>query len=160
MRFSPALVVAQVGPYPLRPRWRPSETTVLVVDASVFAVALADDGMEGDAARERLRGEDLVAPELLDLEVGSVLRGQMRLGSIDGKRADLALQDLASMPLRRAPHLPLLQRCWALRENLTIYDASYVALAEALDVVLLTGDRRLARASGPRCQIEIFRATH
>lgn len=132
---------------------------MLVVDPSVLAVALTDDGMDGDAARERLRGEDLVAPELLDLEVGSVLRGHVLAGSIEAKRADLALQDLAAMPMRRAPHLPLLQRCWGLRENLTIYDASYVALAEALDVVLLTGDRRLARASGPRCQIEVFRAT-
>ncbi len=133
---------------------------MLVVDASVLAVALADDGADGDAARERLRGEDLVAPELLDLEVVSVLRGQAIAGSLDARRADLALDDLTAMPLERAPHLPLLQRCWELRENLTTYDASYVALAEALDVLLLTGDRRLARASGPRCQIEVLRPTH
>lgn len=132
---------------------------MLVVDASVLVVALADDGADGDAARERLRGEDLVAPELLDLEVVSVLRGQMISGALDARRADLALNDLSAMPLKRAPHLPLLQRCWELRENLTTYDASYVALAEALNVLLLTGDRRLARASGPRCQIEVLRPT-
>jgi predicted nucleic acid-binding protein len=133
---------------------------VLVVDASVLAVALADDGADGDAARARLRGESLVAPELLDLEVVSVLRGQMISGSLDARRADLALDDLSAIPLKRAPHLPLLQRCWELRENLTTYDASYVALAEALDVVLLTGDRRLARAPGARCQIEVLRPRH
>lgn len=133
---------------------------MLVIDASVLAVALADDGADGNAARGRLRGEDLVAPELLDLEVVSVLRGQMIAGALDARRADLALNDLSAMPVKRAPHLPLLRRCWELRENLTTYDASYVALAEALDVLLLTGDRRLARASGPRCQIELLRPTH
>lgn len=132
---------------------------MLVVDASVLAVALADDGADGDAARERLRGEDLVAPELLDLEVLSVLRGQMLAGALDARRADLALTDLSAMPIKRAPHLSLLRRCWELRDNLTTYDASYIALAEALDVLLLTGDRRLARASGPRCQIELLRPT-
>jgi predicted nucleic acid-binding protein len=133
---------------------------VLVVDASVLAVALADDGADGDAARGRLRGEDLAAPELLDLEVVSVLRGQLIAGALDARRADLALNDLSVMPLTRAPHLALLPRCWELRENLTSYDASYVALAEALDVPLVTGDRRLARAPGPRCEIELLRPTH
>jgi predicted nucleic acid-binding protein len=132
---------------------------VLVVDASVLAVALADDGVDGDAARSRLRGEDLAAPELLDLEVASVLRGQARAGALDSRRAGLALDDLAALPLERAPHLPLLRRCWELRENLSVYDAAYVALAEALEAQLLTGDRRLARAAGPRCQIEVLRPT-
>lgn len=132
---------------------------MLVVDASVLAVALADDGADGDTARTRLRGEDLAAPELLDLEVASVLRGQTRAGALDSRRVSLALDDLAAMPIERAPHLPLLRRCWELRENLTVYDAAYVSLAEALDVQLLTGDRRLARASGPRCQIEVLRST-
>lgn len=133
---------------------------MLVVDASVLAVALADDGVDGDAARDRLRGEDLAAPELLDLEVASVLRGQMMAGTLDSRRAGLALDDLDALPLKRAPHLPLLQRSWDLRENLTIYDAAYVALAEALEAPLLTGDRRLARAPGPRCRIEVLRPTN
>lgn len=129
---------------------------MLVVDASVLVVALADDGPDGDQARARLRGERLVLPELADLESVSVLRRQIRAGAIDIRRAGLALEDLAALPARRAPHRPLLARCWELRDNLTVYDAAYVALAEAMQATLLTGDRRLAGASGPRCPIEIL----
>ena len=127
---------------------------MLVVDASVLVVALADDGPDGDRIRHRLRGERLVAPELIDVEVGSVLRRQNRSGQIDDRRATQALDDLAATPLRRAAHIGLLGRCWELRQNLTFYDAAYVALAEALQVTLLTGDRRLGRATGPLCRIE------
>jgi predicted nucleic acid-binding protein len=130
---------------------------VLVVDASVLAVALADDGPDGDAARARLRGETLAAPELVDLEVASVLRRQNRAGMLDDRRAELAIIDLGALPMVRASHLALLRRCWELRENVTTYDAAYVALAEALDATLLTGDRRLAHAAGPTCTIELLR---
>jgi predicted nucleic acid-binding protein len=133
---------------------------VLVVDASVLVVALADDGPDGDQARARLRGEQLAAPELLDVEVASVLRRQVRLGATAPRRAELALGDLAAAPLARAPHRPLLARCWELRDNLTIYDATYVALAETLGVDFLTGDVRLANATGPLCHIEVFRRKH
>lgn len=131
---------------------------MLVVDASVLAPALADDGPDGDAARARLRGQSLVAPELIDLETMSVIRRQSRGGQLDPRRARLALADLVELPLRRTPHRPLLARCWQLRENLTVYDAAYAALAEALDVVLLTVDARLASAPGPRCEIELLEA--
>lgn len=130
--------------------------SVLVVDASVLAVALADDGVDGDTARTRLRGERLAAPDLVDLEVLSVLRGQLRGGALERRRAELALADLMDLPLERAPHRPLLGRCWELRDNLTAYDAAYVALAEALDTTLLTSDARLAAAPGSRCRIEIL----
>lgn len=125
---------------------------MIVIDASVLATALGDDGQGGAEARTRIRGEDLAAPEIIDLEVASVWRRTLT----DERRAALALADLADIPLRRAPHLPLLGRCWELRHNLTPYDASYVALAEALEVVLLTADQRLTRASGLRCEIEPF----
>lgn len=130
---------------------------MLVIDASVLVVALADDGRDGDTVRARLLGERLAAPDLIDLEVTSVLRRQLASGHVDGRRAELALNDLLAMPLRRAPAAQLVARCWELRDNLTTYDASYVALAEALDAVLLTGDARLGRASGPRCAIEVLR---
>lgn len=133
---------------------------MIVVDASIVAVALADDGPDGDKARARLRGEDLTAPELLDLEVASVLRKQHATGALDDRRAALALDDLQAMPIRRAPHRHLLRRCWELRDNLTVYDAAYVALAELLQIVLLTADQRLARALGPLCDVETLESTH
>jgi predicted nucleic acid-binding protein len=129
---------------------------VLVVDASVLAAALADDGPDGDAARERLRGQALAAPELIDLETASVVRRRFQVGALDARRADLALTDLLELPLRRAPHRPLLTRCWELRANLTIYEAAYVALAELLETVLVTADARLAGAPGPRCRVELL----
>jgi predicted nucleic acid-binding protein len=129
---------------------------VLVVDASVLAAALADDGADGDSARARLRGETLAAPDLIDLETLSVFRRGLASGAVDTRRAALALADLAALPLRRAPHRPLLARCWELRDNLTAYDAAYVALAEMLPAVLLTADARLARAPGPRCAVELL----
>ncbi|MFC7488709.1 type II toxin-antitoxin system VapC family toxin [Knoellia sp. CPCC 206453] len=130
---------------------------MLVVDASVLVVALADDGPHGEAARARLRDEELTAPELVDLEVASVLRRQHRAGLLGHRRAALAMEDLGEFPLLRAIHGPLLARCWELRDSLTPYDAVYVALAEAWGAALLTGDRRLARAHGPRCAIETLR---
>lgn len=129
---------------------------MLVVDASVLAPALSDDAASGDQARARLRGEVLHAPELIDLEVLSVLRRRHALGQLDGRRASLALVDLAELPLRRAPHRALLRRCWQLRDNVTVYDASYVALAELLGATLVTVDARLGRAPGVRCAVEVL----
>lgn len=129
---------------------------MLVVDASALAPALADDGRDGDTARTRLGGEMLAAPELIDLEVAAVIRRQLRAGELDDRRAELALDDLAAIPLRRASHRLLVARCWELRENLTVYDASYVALAELLEVALLTADARLAGAPGLRCEVDVL----
>ena len=130
---------------------------MLVIDASVLATALGDDGADGDMVRARLRDHDLVAPQLIDLEVISVFRKQLSAGHLDQRRARLALDDLLDLPMQRAPHAPLLLRCWELRDNVSVYDAAYVALAEALGTALLTGDRRLAGAPGPRCPIELVR---
>lgn len=129
---------------------------MLVVDASVLAPALADDGPDGDTGRARLRGQSLAAPELIDLETASVIRRQLQAGHLGARRAALALTDLAELALRRAPHRPLLARCWELRENLTVYDAAYVAVAELLDIVLVSADARLAGAPGPRCEIDLL----
>lgn len=130
---------------------------MIVVDAGVLAAALADDGADGDTARLRLRGQSLVAPELIDLEVASVFRRQFAAGELGAHRAELALADLTDLPMRRAAHRPLLARCWELRHNVSVYDAAYVALAETLGVVLLTADVRLSKAPGLRCEVELVR---
>lgn len=129
---------------------------MIVVDASIVASALGDDGSDGERARRRLAGERLVAPELIDLELASAWRRAARAGRLGPRRAGQALSDLADLPLARASHQPLMSRIWELRDNLTPYDAAYVALAEALEAALLTADRRLARAPGVRCEIELL----
>ncbi|MGH9102648.1 MAG: type II toxin-antitoxin system VapC family toxin [Acidimicrobiales bacterium] len=131
---------------------------MIVVDASVLAPALGDDGADGDRARERLGGESLAAPELIDLEVTSVLRRLHLAGQLPLRRAELALADLIALPLRRVSHRLLLVRSWSLRENLTTSDASYVALAEQLGALLVTADSRLSRAPGVRCDVEVLSA--
>lgn len=127
---------------------------MIVVDASVMVPALADDATDGDRARERLQGERLAAPELFDLEVIAVIRKALFAGLLDERRAAFAVADLADLDLQRVSHRPLVARIWELRANLTPYDAAYVALAEMTEATLVTADRRLAQAPGPRCQIE------
>jgi predicted nucleic acid-binding protein len=131
---------------------------VLVVDASVLAPVVADDGPDGTGFRDRLRGETLVGPDLLRLDVVSVLRRQLRTGELTDEQAAAAMQDALDLLLRVVPTAPLLPRVWELRENLSSYDACYVALAEALDAPLLTADRRLANAPGVRCRVEVLSA--
>ena len=129
---------------------------MIVVDASILASALGDDGSDGERARGRLAGERLFAPQLVDLEVASVWRRAARAGRLGGRRASQALTDLAELPLARAPHQPFMSRIWELHDNLTPYDAAYVALAETLEAPLLTADGRLAQAPGVRCEIELL----
>jgi predicted nucleic acid-binding protein len=127
---------------------------LIVVDASVIAPALADDDEDGERARSRLQSERLTAPEVLDLEVVSVIRKAFASGALSRRRAGLALADLIDLDLERISHRPMLARIWELHENLTPYDAAYVALAETIDATLVTADRRLSLAPGPRCTIE------
>lgn len=129
---------------------------MIVVDASVLVSALGLDGRQGAAARARLRGEHLVAPEVIDLEVASAWRRLSGAGSLTPLRAATALQGLVDARLTRITHTFLLPRCWQLRHALTMYEAAYVALAEAVGVPLVTADGRLARAPGPRCVIEVI----
>jgi predicted nucleic acid-binding protein len=129
---------------------------VVVVDASVIAPALTDEDALGDRLRERLKRERLAAPAFIDLEVVSIWRGYSRAGRLSARRADAAIDDLADLPLERAPHGPLLRRVWDLRDNVSAYDAAYVALAEAMETTLLTGDARLARAPGIHCEVELL----
>lgn len=132
---------------------------MIVVDASVLANVVADDTEDGDTARARLSGESVLhAPYLVDAEVMSVLRRRALGGDLAERRAGQALDDLEALRVVRYPHLPSARRVWELRENVTAYDALYVALAEALDCRLVTADARLARAQGPHCRIELLRS--
>jgi predicted nucleic acid-binding protein len=129
---------------------------MIVVDASALLEAL----LRTPAARaveERLfePQQTLHAPHLLDIEVAQVIRRYAAKGEIDGERGRAALVDLADFPFRRYPHDFLLPRVWDLRNNLTAYDAVYVALAEALDAPLLTRDQRLAAAAGHHARVEL-----
>jgi predicted nucleic acid-binding protein len=130
---------------------------MIVVDASLAAPALADDGADGARVRSRIRGETLFAPEIFDLEVVSVLRKHVAARTLTPKRAAVAFDQLVALRVARVPHLRLLPRIWNLRSTLTPYDAAYVAVAELTGATLLTGDRRLARAPGLRCTVEVLR---
>jgi predicted nucleic acid-binding protein len=127
---------------------------VLVVDASVLAPALVDGGEDGQRLRERLSGEVVIGPDLLRVEVISVVRRHLHVGRLSQEQAAAAIEDLLEFPVRVFPTAPLLSRMWELRDNMTAYDACYVALAEAIDAPLLTADRRLANAPGVGCTIE------
>jgi predicted nucleic acid-binding protein len=115
-----------------------------------------DDGKDGDRARRRLGRRQLAAPELIDLEIAAVLLRALHAGRVNRRRAEQALSDLGDLPLSRSPHLPLVRRVWELRARMGPYEASYVALAEALETTLLTADIGLSRARGLRCQVELL----
>ena len=129
---------------------------MLVADASVLAPAIADGGPDGSRYRQRLRGETLAGPELARVEVLSVLRRQLNHATLTTQQADAAVADLVALPISVYPTVGLITRCWELRDNVTPYDAIYVALAESLGCTLLTADRRLASAPGPTCTIEVL----
>lgn len=130
---------------------------MIVADSSVIAAALVDEGSPGALARERLLSHDVNVPELADVEVMAVIRRHVQRGLLSPLRGAAAMQDYADLRLERFAHLPLLPRAWQLRDTVTAYDAQYVALAEFLDVPLVTAVGRLSRASGLRCQVELLR---
>lgn len=129
---------------------------MIAVDASIVAAALTDATETGDAARKRLRNETITAPALMDIEAASVIRKAARTGRLEARAARRALQELRAMPWQEVNHRHLLSRVWELRENVTAYDASYVAVAEMRGVSLLTLDARLAHSTGPQCQFEVL----
>jgi predicted nucleic acid-binding protein len=131
---------------------------LIIVDASFLVMTLGDDGPDGMQARERLRGEELAAPHLVDVEVTSVLRRSVLTGSVTGQRASQALQDLTDLAIERVAHSILLPRVWELRANYTAYDACYVAVAELFHAPLLTYDAKMANATGAHCAFEVFSA--
>jgi predicted nucleic acid-binding protein len=129
---------------------------VIVVDASaVLETILRTPAAAAVERRLFAPAQTLHAPHLLDIEVAQVVRRYTINGDIDAQRGRIALLDLADFPVSRYPHDMLLSRVWELRDNLTAYDAAYVALAELLDAPLLTRDRRLAAAPNHRARIEV-----
>ena len=134
---------------------------MIVVDASVVVDALLGSGSEaGDRLTDVLeRGDVVCAPHLVDVEVGQVVRRFEHRGELAGHDAVQAIRDLGDLPLRRYPHHVLLPRTFDLRHNVTLYDAVYLALAEALEVPLLTGDRGLADVPACTATVEVVTTT-
>lgn len=124
---------------------------MIVVDASAAVCALLNAG----PARRALGEEQLHAPHLIDPEVANALRRAVASSQIDPGDARNALDRWVRLGMSRYPVIRLLERVWQLRENLSAYDASYVALAEALGCPLLTADARLGRAPGLRCPVTV-----
>ena len=108
------------------------------------------------AARLADEAEDVHAPHLIDMEIAQVLRRYALRGALEAGMGALALDRWRCLDVERYPHEPFLGRVWQLRDNVTAYDAIYVALAEALSTVLVTGDRRLVGAPGVRAAIELI----
>jgi predicted nucleic acid-binding protein len=124
----------------------------MVIDASVVATAVIET--TGPAARALARSSPLTAPSLLDLEVVQAIRKKVQAGALTAKAGAEAVNRFKRLPIARHPHAALIDRVWALRANLTAYDASYVALAERLRQSLLTADAAFAAAPGVRCPVK------
>ena len=124
---------------------------MIVIDASATVSALLNVG----PARAALSSEVLHAPHLIDTEVANALRRQVAARRIQASAGWAALATLGQLGMARHPSVGLLERIWELRENVSSYDASYVALAEALGCGLLTADARLSQAPGLRCPVTV-----
>jgi predicted nucleic acid-binding protein len=130
---------------------------MIVVDASALLEFLLQTSL-GARVEDRFFGEEdeLHAPHLLDVEIAQGLRRLVRTGEVSPGRADEAIADLTDLDLHRHAHLDLLDRAWKLRDNITAYDAMYVALAEAIEAPIITCDSPLAKAPGHRARIEVI----
>lgn len=135
---------------------RASLAAGVVVDASLVVAMLADSGPVGEWATAHASGARLAAPDLMPYEAGNILRRHVLAGILDASAATLAHGDLTALSVDLCPYAALAERAWELRDNLTIYDAAYAALAELLGLPLLTIDARLARAAGPLCPIVAY----
>ncbi|MBX3023594.1 type II toxin-antitoxin system VapC family toxin [bacterium] len=124
----------------------------LVVDASLLVAATTDSGPEGTWAEEMLLAGGIVAPHLVLVEATNILRRLERAQELSLLEATAAHRDLVRLAIDLLPFEPFAERVWELRANVTIYDAWYVAIAEAFDLPLATLDARLVRATGPRCR--------
>ena len=124
----------------------------LIIDASMVVSALVDSGRDGRWAEALLVSDSLTAPHLLTAEASNILRRSALAGAISPEQASLAHADLLDLRVELFPYAPFASRIWELRENVTCYDAWYVAVAEALSAPLATLDIRLTKAPGPHCR--------
>jgi predicted nucleic acid-binding protein len=124
----------------------------LVIDASMVVAALFDAGPAGAWADSLLESTDLAAPHLMPVEVANILRRAAQAGDISTDVAALAHGDLIQLGVALFPYEPFGERVWELRDNMTTYDAWYVAVAEGLNAPLATLDGRLVGLAGPRCE--------
>lgn len=125
---------------------------MIVVDASAVLEVLLNTAA---AQRIFLPGQTPHAPHLPDLEVAQVLRRYAFAGDIDAQRGTMALTDFRDLPFTRYPHDFLLPRIWQLRNNVSAYDAAYIALAEVLDAPLITCDQALGQIPNVTATIEL-----
>jgi predicted nucleic acid-binding protein len=123
-----------------------------VIDASVLVAAAIDGGAAGRWAEEVIRGGEIAAPHLVLVEAGNILRRLESARQIEKLEATSAFRDLVRLDIALFPFAPFADRIWELRNNLTGYDAWYVAVAEALELPFATLDERLSRAPGPTCE--------
>lgn len=128
---------------------------MIVLDASVVVDLLLGARFRIDIAARLQKEAPALAPEIVDLEVANVFRKLIGRGAIDARRGQICFADYLSMPILRQSHRPLVGRIWALRENVTAYDAAYIALAEAAGVSFLTRDTALARLPGLEAPVEV-----
>ncbi|MDZ7678584.1 MAG: type II toxin-antitoxin system VapC family toxin [Acidimicrobiales bacterium] len=126
---------------------------MIVIDASAAVLGLLNDG----DARAMLREASVVCPHLADSEVVQALRAQVLRGEVNATDATRAVEVWRRLGIERVGVTGLLARMWELRDNVGAYDATYVAVAEALEAPLVTADGRLARAPGPRCTVTVIR---
>jgi predicted nucleic acid-binding protein len=129
---------------------------VIVVDASALVDFLTPLRIDPSLDERIASSIEIHAPHLIDVEVAHALQRLTARAEIAADRAADALLDLSALPIRRYPHPPLLDRAWELRQTVSAYDAMYVALAELLDVTLVTCDAALARAPGVRARVEVY----
>ena len=129
----------------------------MVVDASVVVAAVVDSGPVGAWAAAMFRSRN-AAPQLMPAEAANILRRSVLRQTLSADAAAVAHAELVESPISLHPYWPFADRIWALRNNLTSYDAWYVALAESLGVPLATLDGRLTRAEGPQCEFLTPRA--
>jgi predicted nucleic acid-binding protein len=127
-----------------------------VVDASVVVSALISRGAESDWAVALLRAEELAAPHFMLSEAANLLRRSALFRDVTQAHASNAHEELLALTVTLFSYPPYGSRVWQLRNNLSAYDAWYVALAEDLGVPLATLDGRLMRSPGPKCEFVTF----